>query len=179
MSKFLGQNDTLLDLLHANIQSVQLNRYNLTVYLSIARLYRQNLAMIQNLGQISDSLQQAETAAGKTEAAKALESLDHALDLAQEIRRGRNEALQDATATWDKSWFPRVAEANGRTYLNEVDDVKDHQPGRTIDMSYLVYRELLYPLGEWVKGTVASRNQYATTHKLAVRKFEFDWENIH
>ncbi len=178
-SKFLGRNDELLDLLYANLQSVNLNRYNLTVYLSIARLYRQNLAMIQNLGQLSDSLQQAETAAAKTEAAKALESLDHALDLAEEIRRGRNKALQDATATWYESWFPRVAQANGHTYLNEVDDVKDHQPGRTADMSYLVYRELLYPLGDWVKNTVASRNQYATAHNFPVRKFEFDWENIH
>jgi hypothetical protein len=64
---------------------------------------------------------------------------------------GRNTVLQDATTTWHKSWFPRVAEANGRRYLDQADDVKDHEPVRTIDMSCLVYRELLLPLGEWAR----------------------------
>jgi hexosaminidase len=175
--EFLARNDQLLDLLHANLQSAQFNRYNLAVYLSLASLYRQNLVMIEDLGRVADSLKEAETAAGRREAEKALESLDRALDLAEQIRRCRNTALQDATVTWYQAWFPRVAQANGRTYLNEVDDVKDHQPGRTVDMSYLVYRELLYPLGDWVKNVVASRNQYATAHQLPVRQFEFHWKD--
>ncbi|MDQ2950143.1 MAG: hypothetical protein M3Y27_30105, partial [Acidobacteriota bacterium] len=176
-NKLFATNDELLDLLYENAQRVQFNRYNLAVYLSIADLYRQNLVMIQDLGRIADLLKQAEGAAGKAEAAKALESLDRALDVAEDIRHSRNKTLQDATTTWYKSWFPRVAEANGRTYLNQLDDVKDHQPARTIDMSYLVYRELLYPLGDWVTKVVASRNQYATAHSLPARDFTFDWKN--
>jgi len=176
VSKFLEQNDELLDLLYLNTQEVQLNRYNLAVYLSIAGLYRQNLIMLQDFGRIADLFKEAEAAAGKAEAAKALESLDRALDIAEDIRRNRNQALQDATATWYKSWFPRVAQANGRTYLHQLDDVKDHQPARTIDMSYLVYRELLYPLGEWANNVLASRNQYAKFHNLPVRNFALDWK---
>ena len=45
----LAQNDSLLDLLHTNLQRAQFNRYNLEVYLSIANLYRQNLLMLQDL----------------------------------------------------------------------------------------------------------------------------------
>jgi hypothetical protein len=175
--QFLAQNDELLDLLYANAQRVRFNRYNLAVYLSIAKLYRQNLTMLQNLGQIADLLQQAGQDAGKANATEALASLDRALDIASSIRASRNQVLHDATATWYESWFPRVAQANGRTYLDEVDDVKDHEPVRTIDMSYLVYRELLYPLGEWADKVLTVRNQYATSHGLPVRNFKLDWKD--
>lgn len=176
-SKSLARNDELLDLLYANVQTVRFNRYNLAVYLSIAKLYRQNLAMIRDLGQIAQLLKQAGQAAGRAKAADALASLDQALDAAKIIRDSRNQVLRDTTATWYESWFPRVAQANGRTYLNEVDDVKDHQPVRTIDMSYLVYRELLYPLGEWANQVIAIRNQYAAAHGLPYRDFKLDWKN--
>ncbi|MGI9070581.1 MAG: hypothetical protein ACR2JB_04440, partial [Bryobacteraceae bacterium] len=174
--KFLAQNDYLMDLLHANIERVQFNRYNLQVYLSIAALYRHNLIMIQDLGRISDALKAAEKAAGTAEAERAVASLDRAINIAENIRQYRNQALQNATATWYETWYPRVAEANGRRYLDKVDDVKDHQPVRTIDMSYLVYRELLYPLGDWVDQVIAARNEYASAHKLPVRNYRFDWK---
>ena len=53
--------------------------------------------------------------------------------------------------------MPRVAEANGRRFLHELDDVKDHLPDRTVDMTYLVYRELLLPFGDWVEQVRAAR----------------------
>jgi hypothetical protein len=174
--KFLAQNDQLIDLLHTNIERVQFNRYNLQVYLSIAGLYRQNLIMLQDLGRMSDALKAAEMAAGKAEAERAIASLDRAIEIAENIRQHRNQALQDATATWYESWFPRVKEASGRRYLDQVDDVKDHQPVRTVDMSYLVYRELLYPLGDWATQVIAARNEYAKAHKLALRNVSFDWK---
>ena len=83
-------------------------------------------------------------------------------------------ALQDATATWYKSWFPRVAEAKGRRYLDKVDDVKDHLPVRTVDMSYLVDRELLYPLDDWAAQVQSVRNGYAAAHHLPAR--DLDWK---
>ncbi len=175
--RFLAQNDELLDLLHENIARVQLNRYNMRVFLSIAALYRQSFLMLQDLGRISDALKTAETNAGGAEAEKAVASLDRAIDIAENIRQRRNRALQDATATWYETWFPRVKEANGRKYLDKVDDIKDHQPVRTVDMSYLVYRELLYPLGEWAKTVIAVRNEYATAHKIPSRSYIFDWKD--
>jgi hexosaminidase len=78
---------------------------------------------------------------------------------------------------WYKSWYPRVAEANGRRYLDEVDNVKDHLPVRTVDMSYLVYRELLYPLGQWADEVRAARNRYAQAHELPARNDRFDWKD--
>jgi hexosaminidase len=104
--------------------------------------------------------------------------VDQALEQAYEIRYSRNKALADATATWYKSWFPRVAEANGRRFLHELDDVKDHVPDRTVDMTYLVYRELLLPFGEWAEQIRAARNSYAAAHGLPARKERFDWKDL-
>ncbi|MGI9071822.1 MAG: glycoside hydrolase family 20 zincin-like fold domain-containing protein [Bryobacteraceae bacterium] len=174
--KFLAQNDQLIDLLQTNIARVHLNRYNLEVYLSIAGLYRQNLIMLHDLGRISDALKTAEMAAGRAEAERAVASLDRAINIAENIREHRNQALQNTTATWYETWFPRVKEGNGRRYFDQVDDVKDHQPVRTVDMSYLVYRELLYPLDDWANQVIAARNGYAGAHKLALRNYSFDWK---
>ena len=175
--KFLAQNDQLMDLLHSNVGRVQFNRYNLQVYLSIAALCRQSLIMIQDLGRISDALSAAEKAAGTAAAERAIASLDRAINIAENIRQHRNQALQNATATWYETWFPRVPEANGRRYLDKVDDIKDHQPVRTIDMSYLVYRELIYPLSDWANQVIAARNAYASAHKLPIRDYHFDWKD--
>ena len=173
--RFLAQNDELLDLIHTNLEQTKFERYNLELYLSIAQLFRQNLQMLLDLQHISAELKQAEAHAGRAEATEAVAALDRALTLAAGIRNQRNEVLQAATDTWYKSWFPRVAEANGRRFLDKVDDVKDHLPVRTVDMTYLIYRELLYPLDDWATKTVAARNEYAAAHHLAAKSFSLDW----
>jgi hypothetical protein len=175
--EFLAENDELLDSIYANESRVQLQKYNLQVFLSIAQLFRQNVQMLLGLEQISVELKSAEMHAAQAQAKESVAALDRALNIAQSIRTQRNEALENATKTWYESWFPRVPEANGRKFLNEVDDVKDHLPVRTVDMSYLVYRELLYPLGDWAKQTTAVRNEYAKAHHLPPRDFSLDWKS--
>ena len=170
-------NDVLMGLLHEDLQRAQFNRYNLAIFVSIAALYRQNFSMIENLHQMDAALMSASEMRIKNPA-KALEQVDGVLDLANAIWRARNQALQNATATWEQRWFPNVAEANGRTYLNVVDDVKDHLPGRTVDLSYLVYREKLLPFGDWVNSIAAARNQFAAAHHLPVRDFHLSWDDL-
>jgi len=175
--KFLADNDDLLGLIHANMRQVEFHHYNLEVYLAIAQLFRQNLYMLRDLDEIDNALKSAERLAGQADSERAVASLDHALDLAERIRRQRNEIFQDAVTTWYKSWYPRVPEANGRVFLDKVDDAKDHLPVRTVDMTYLIYRELLYPLGDWAEKTLAVRNQYAEANHLPGRDFNLDWKN--
>jgi hypothetical protein len=177
-SQFLVENDQLLGLLHNNLQRVDLNTYNLEVFVSIAHLYRHNLELLRSMGQIDDALRAASSAAEKNQSEQAVRALDRVLEMAELIRSSRNRALADATGTWYKSWLPRLAEANGRRFLHEVDDVKDHLPDRTIDMSYLVYRELLLPLGEWVDQVRNARNTYAKVHNLALRNGLFNWKDL-
>ncbi len=175
-SVFLSQNDEVMDLLYRNLQSVQFNRYNLEVYLSIAWLYRQNLEMLMELQHINTLLNSAQKAAAKADAGQAIANVDQALDLAQEIRTERNRVYANAVQTWHKSWFPRVEEANGRRYLFAIDDVKDHLPGRTVDMSYLIYRERLLPIGIWYGKVEAARNQYAKGYRLPPRTDTLNWK---
>ena len=132
--------------------------------------------MLLDLERIDRELKAAQGLA-KTAPARALAHLDEALDLARRIRWRRNQAYHSAVATWYQSWFPRVPEANGRRYLDRVDDVKDHRPMRTVDLSYLIYRELLYPLGKWAEDTLAVRNQFAQAQGFPVRHQKLEWRN--
>ena len=105
-AQFAAKNEELTDLLFENAREVRFNRYNLAVYISIAGLYRQNVQMIQDLGKISDLLKRGEGAAGRVEAAKAVEAIDSALEMAEGLREDRNKVLQDVTTTWYESWLP-------------------------------------------------------------------------
>ncbi|MFN7992304.1 MAG: beta-N-acetylhexosaminidase [Bryobacteraceae bacterium] len=176
-SRFLADNDELMDRLHRAVQQADFNRYNLELYIAIAHMYRQNLDMLLDMGRINAALLAAQTAAAKPDVKRAVSSLDRALDLADYIRQERNQAYSDTVATWYKSWYPRVMEANGRTFVNKVDDVKDHLPVRTADMTYLIYRQLLYPLGDWAAKVQDIRNGYAKAHGLPLRSRQWDWKD--
>ncbi len=177
-AQFQSPNDELVGLLHMNLAHASRNRYNLEVFLAIANLYRQNLQMLLDLGRMDSLLQSAAASARGGQARRAVGELDQALGIATRIRNARNAALADATGTWYKSWHPRVAEANGRKFRHELDDVKDHLPDRTIDMSYLVYRQLLLPFGEWTGKIRAARNEYARAHHLPVNEARWDWKDL-
>jgi hexosaminidase len=171
------ENDELLDLLHRNLRSVQFQKYNLQVFLAIAGLYRQNLQMIGEMNEIDKALKAAQWAAAEVHFEDAVGDLDVVLSLARGMRARRNIALNNAVEVWYQTWNPRVEEANGRLFLNIMDDVKDQLPVRTVDMSYLVYREMILPLGKWYDQVLAVRNQYATEHGIAPRTGRLDWED--
>jgi hexosaminidase len=179
---FLGQNDGLLDLLYKNVPSVQFHRYNLEVYLSIAKLCRQNLLMLRDLGEIAKDLETAQDQAAKLQYADAVAALDQALDTAGQIRDERNQALRDVTTTWYKTWFPRVREANGRHVARAPQDFVDTQPSERArrgqeGLVYLIDREFSLPFGEWVNDVQEMRNRYATAHGLLARERRFDWQD--
>ena len=176
-SKAKQANDVLLDLLYDNLQKSQFNRYNLEVYVTIADLCRQNSTMIEDIHEMDGHLLSAARIKDKNPA-ETLREVDAALALAQSIWQERNEVLQNSTAIWDEKWFPRVSEANGRHFLHELDDVKDHLPDRTVDMSYLVYRETLLPFGDWVNSISVARNQFATAHHLPVVEYHLAWDDL-
>lgn len=169
-AEFLAENDELLGLLEENIRRTDRNRYNLEVYLAVARIYRQNLEMLLDIGRICSLLEHE-----AREPKEAIGQLDRALELARQIRQQRNTAYRDAVATYEKSWFPRVAEAGGRRFLHDLDDVKDHVGDRTIDLSYMIERELQLPFGAWVETVRAQRNLLATQHHVATDDRTFNW----
>ena len=174
----LPENDELIGLLQENLALAEQNRYGLEVFLAIAHLFRQNLTMLESFTRIDAALSSAHTAAKDAKDHEAVAALDHALETARLLRQQRNQALSEATATWYKTWYPRVAQANGRQFLHDLDDVKDHLPDRTVDMSYLVYDELQLPLDDWYDRTQSARNNYASQHHLPVLIMPLNWRSL-
>jgi hexosaminidase len=177
-AKFQVENDELMRLLAANREKAEFNRYNLEVLLSIAKICRQNLSFLYALGRIDKLFFSAQSASRGGEANKAIGAIDEALDLAGEIHRERNQVLHDALQVWYESWHPRVAEANGRRFVHDLDDVKDHVPDRTVDLSFLIYRQLQLPFGQWFDQVQASRSFFAEKNGLPKRQAAFDWTNV-
>ena len=176
--KYLHENDELMKLLHQNMLQVNYQHYNLQVLYSIAKLCRQNLDMLLDLEKIYNQLSLASDLAPNHPTA-AVSMLDVALNFVKEIRDDRNGVLQLVSTTWLQDWYPRVAEANGRKFVDQVDDVKDHQPVRTVDMSYLIYRQLHFPLGHWAENMLQARNDFAAKNGLPQLKEQLDWKTIY
>ncbi len=171
---FLNESDELMLLLNT-LKTVKNNRYNIEVIGTVAALCRQNINMLLQLKKISElSRQASEGAVDSPE--KSLFLIDQSLDLAALLKTQRNNVLDATVQVWYKDWMPLVTEANGRKYLHAVDDVKDHEPIRTVDMSYLVYRELMYPMDNWADKTVKARNAFAHRHALKQRDFTLQWK---
>jgi hexosaminidase len=174
VEKYLEENDKLMKLLQENMVKADYQHYNLQVLFTIAQLCRQSLNMLLDLKRINEFLILASNIA-PVNPLVAISLVDQALDQVTKIRNDRNLVLDAVTTVWYHDWYPRVAEANGRKYLDQVDDVKDHPPARTVDMSYLIYRELKYPLGQWAEEVRKLRNQFARDNNLNIRGELINW----
>jgi hypothetical protein len=172
---FLKESDELMVLLgklngHVN------NQYNIDVMKTISAVCRQNISMLFDLKKINELLLSASKEANSNPG-HAIQLIDQSLDLTSILKAERNNVLDTLITVWYKDWLPLVKNANGRTYLHQVDDVKDHRPIRTPDMSYLIYRELNYPLDKWVEQTLKARNAFARKHSLKQRDFNLMWKD--
>ncbi|MBX3257104.1 MAG: family 20 glycosylhydrolase [Chitinophagaceae bacterium] len=177
VEKMLQQNNDLMRLLYQNLINVSSQQYNLQVFLTVSQLCRQNLHMLLDLKKTNEWFRFSALSAS-TNPTMAVALIDQGLDQIVRIRDERNVVFQNVVTTWYQDWFPKVPEANGRTFLHQVDDVKDHHPDRTIDMSYLIYRQLKYPLGEWVQTVTTARNEFAKKNNLPERTATINWESI-
>lgn len=177
-AQFLNESDELIAILNGNLLRAERNQYNVEVMLSNALLCRQNVAFLLTLGRIDKQLGTAATEAGAGRAKQAVAAVDSALDALRGARDERNQTMAGLTETWYKSWYPRVAEANGRRLLHELDDVKDHPGDRTVDLSYLVLRQLQLPVADWAAQLESARNRYAAAHNLPERNQPLNWTDM-
>jgi hexosaminidase len=178
VSAYRAQNDELIGLLYENLRRAERHRYNLEVFLTIANICRQNLDLLQNLDQVTADFAVAAARSKAGDHKEAIARIDNALDLVVQIRNARNRVLHEAVQVWSESWQPKVTEANGRRFVHQLDDIKDHLPDRTVDMSYLVWRELILGIQPWFENVLAARNAYAAAHGLPSRKLDFEWKQF-
>lgn len=171
----LPRNAHALALLQKNKSAAQKQLYNLEVLESVAAICGQNLRMLVALNAVTDVLQKASSTAANNPAS-AVRQLDAAMEMVGKLKTQRDSTLKLVEHIWFKEWQPLVETANGRTFLQQVDDIKDHQPVRTIDLSYLIYRELHYPLDKWWNDIRRVRNEFAQKHQLPVVSKPLNWQ---
>ena len=174
--KYLKENTQLLNLLQETAQTTTEQQFNLRVFISLTNLFRQNCLMLLHLQKINSMLSLS-SSVSSTSPLASISFIDQALDRASDIRNERNDMLHSLETVWYEEWFPRIAEANGRVFLDKADDVKDHVPVRTVDMSYLVYRQLNYPMDKWWEQAITTRNKLAKEKNLPLRNEHLDWKN--
>ncbi|WP_229206934.1 glycoside hydrolase family 20 zincin-like fold domain-containing protein [Dyadobacter crusticola] len=170
----LPRNAYALQLIRQNKTLAKNQLYNLEVLETVAAICGQNLRMLVSLNRAADLMHEASAAA--TDPKLAVKKLDAALEEVSKMKRQRDSTFAFVESIWFKEWHPLVEEANGRKFLHQVDDIKDHQPVRTIDLSYLIYRELHYPLDKWWNDVKMVRNDYAQKHKLPLMDKNLNWE---
>jgi len=173
--KYLEENERLMQLMHENLIRIDYQHYNLQVLHSVAQLCRQNINMLLDLKDMNELLGLASRTSG-TNPSVSISLIDQALARVKKISNERNEVLRSLTHVWYIDWFPRVSDANGRKFVDQVDDVKDHQPVRTVDMSYLILRQLKYPLGKWFNDVLDVRNRFAKKNNLPLNTTQISWE---
>jgi hexosaminidase len=170
----LPRNQYALQLLNDNKSRAGTQLYNLEVLESVAAICGQNLRMLVTLNQVTDVLQEASTATDNP--ALAVKKIDTAMHMVRKLKWQRDSTYALVSKIWYKEWQPLVEEANGRKLLHQLDDIKDHQPVRTTDLSYLIYRELHYPLEKWWNEVKNVRNEYARRHQLPLIDDALNWE---
>ncbi|KQS27831.1 glycoside hydrolase [Dyadobacter sp. Leaf189] len=170
----LPRNAYARQLLQQNKSLAKNQLYNLEVLESVAAICGQNLRMLVALNKVTDLLKEAATA--KPNPKMAVQKLDAAMNMVSKMKEQRDSTFALIEKTWFKEWQPLVEEANGRKFLHQVDDIKDHQPVRTTDLSYLIYRELHYPLDQWWNDVKKVRNEYAQQHQLPLMNKDLDWQ---
>ncbi|SDH41415.1 Glycosyl hydrolase family 20, catalytic domain [Dyadobacter soli] len=171
----LPRNAYALQLLRNNKSISKKQLYNLEVLESVAAICGQNLRMLITLNQVSDLLREA--SAAMTDPKLAIRKLDAAMEMVSKLKAQRDSTFAFVESIWFKEWQPLVEKANGRTFLHQVDDIKDHQPVRTIDLRYLIYRELHYPLDQWWNDVQKVRNAFAKQHQLPAVMKRLDWKS--
>jgi hypothetical protein len=119
------------------------------VLLSLAALIRHHLRLLRALAEAENEMVEAgrDQAAGRRD--EALRRLRRAAALADETVAERREVFCRLQAVWEKRRLPRNADANGRTFLHVLDDVKDHVADRRRDLSYLIAPEERIGVEAW------------------------------
>ncbi len=170
----LPRNAYALQLLQKNKSLAKTQLYNLEVLESVAAICGQNLRMLTALNQATDLLRDASSATADPKLA--VKKLDAAMEMVSRMKTQRDSVFAFVESIWFKEWHPLVEKANGRTFLQQVDDIKDHQPVRTIDLSYLIYRELHYPLDQWWNDMLKVRNEFAKAHEIPLMQKQLEWQ---
>ena len=140
-ARMAQENDLLVHQLMQALSGVSRNRYNLEVFLSLARLTGHHNRLLLGLQEIEDRLELARQSALHGNPQKASGYLAEAYRIAGTIIDEKKHTFAGLQEVWEKSRFPKGQEVNGKKFVHVLDDVKDHWADRKADLSYMIAPE--------------------------------------
>jgi hypothetical protein len=168
----LPESERLILELQTNIGKADRNRYNLEVYIALARFTGHHWRLLTGLADAERSLQAARDAAGRKDPRRAVGMLVAAFNSVSGLREGGEKTFAELTAVFEKSRFPKGQSVNGRKFVHVFDDVKDHFADRTPDLGYMQAPERSMELGKWTKELYTVIQAFAKANNVPVRGLE-------
>jgi hexosaminidase len=166
------ENEELQHRLQEALGLADRNRYNLEVLLAITRFIGHHWRLLLALDDAETELARASAAdQGKT-AQRAVGHLLAAYNGVTEVQREGAECFRQLVAVFEKSQFPKGRSAGGRTFLQILDDTKDHWAGRTADLSFMQAPEDSIGLTPWRKDLLQLARTYADVHGVKVKELD-------
>ncbi len=153
----------LINLLNENITIVIRNRYNLEIFLSLAKMFRHNVNLFETLAMIEETL--SSTAENYLNFEHAVSCLEKAEKLAEDICKEREQTYQELKKTWEISRYPKGQSVDGRKFVHILDDTKNYPADVTPDLSYFILRERNLNIEKWINDLKGIRHNFVSRHK--------------
>jgi hypothetical protein len=162
----IQESEQLILDLQTNFGLASRNRYNVEVFLSLARFMGHHWRLISAMASAEQSMTRAGQAKKPEDAVGHLVSAYGVVDSA---RKSGQKIFADLTAVWEKSRFPKGQSVNGRSFVHVLDDTKDHWADRTPDLGYMTQPERGIGLEQWQKDLAKVIQAYAKAHNVPVK----------
>lgn len=162
---FLGKMDTAIVLCERNLQKSVTNKYDLEVFLSIARLIRHTALTYLDLSALEQTIRQAHLQRF-VDVQKTYDKLKEAEKIVADNIQRREKIFTELVTTWDKTRLPKGMSTPEKKYFFEQDRTR-HFANRVADMSFLIVDEQKLGLEDYLKNlqeySAAFRDRFLLT----------------
>ncbi|MEQ8552090.1 MAG: beta-N-acetylhexosaminidase [Cyclobacteriaceae bacterium] len=171
-SRLIKNNDRLIAILQDALTSVERNRYNIEVLLSLAYLERHTINTVLNLAKVEDQLLVA--ASARLDFARGVSQLFEAYKMVDEMIEEEKAMWENFVAVWEKSQFPKCRSVDGRDFVHVFDDVKDHFADRRLGLEYMMAPFERMDLAGWQKQLSSIIQSYAKAKNVPIKANEIE-----
>ncbi|MFC1544839.1 beta-N-acetylhexosaminidase [Gemmatimonadota bacterium] len=130
--------DMLIHFLHGKLGSVERNRYNIEVMLSIARFEQHFCRMLLDLQETEKLLQNASRLLDQEREPEVVDFMVRAHSKVAGILADRAGMWTDLNKIWEKSRYEKGRDFGGRKFVHVLDDLKDHRADRRAGLEYML-----------------------------------------
>ena len=160
--------DQAIGFLQGKLGTVQRNRYNIEVLLSIARFEHHYLALLESLVKVEGLMLRAAEAQSQERPGDTISLLSEAHGTVRACLSDRQVMWSNLKATWEKSRYPKGQSVGGRDFVHILDDLKDHQADRRTGLDYMLEPLENIGLESWNDGLAKFIRTYAGSRGLKV-----------